>query len=120
MIRLSIAARIRLLVVCLAALITLLFASIGWIILLDAEDALHDAYFTAAAQAVAGGKTADLLPAGVSIHRDASFLRSKMNLRDIPEAPGLYEIFANDDLTQSLRVTGFSDRLRLWLLAGGQ
>ena len=118
MIRLSIAARIRLLVVCLAALITLLFASIGWIILLDAEDALHDAYFTAAAQAVAGGKTADLLPAGVSIHRDASFLRSKMNLRDIPEAPGLYEIFANDDLTQSLRVTGFSDRLRLWFVLG--
>ena len=118
MIRLSIAARIRLLVVCLAALITLLFASIGWIILLDAEDALHDAYFTAAAQAVAGGKTADLLPAGVSIHRDASFLRTKMHLRDIPEAPGLYEIFANDDLTQSLRVTGFSDRLRLWFVLG--
>ena len=39
MIRFSIGARIRLLVVCLTALITVLFAGIGWIILLDAEDA---------------------------------------------------------------------------------
>lgn len=102
MIRFSIGARIRLLVVCLTALITVLFAGIGWIILLDAEDAIHDAYFTTAAHAIAEGKNPDLLPAGVSAYRDAGFLRSKMNLRDIPEAPGLYEIFANEDLTQSL------------------
>jgi len=52
MIRFSIGARIRLLVVCLTALITVLFAGIGWIILLDAEDAIHDAYFTTAAHAI--------------------------------------------------------------------
>jgi hypothetical protein len=87
MIRFSIGARIRLLVVCLTALITVLFAGIGWIILLDAEDAIHDAYFTTAARAIAEGKNPDLLPAGVSAYRDAGFLRTKMNLRDIPEAP---------------------------------
>lgn len=118
MIRFSIGSRIRLLVVCLAALITLLSASIGWIILLDAEDAIHDAYFTGAAKAVAEGRDPELLPAGVSTHHDADFLRKKMNLRDIPDEPGLYEIFANEDLTQSLLVTGFSDRLKLWFLLG--
>lgn len=118
MIRFSIGARIRLLVVCLTALITVLFAGIGWIILLDAEDAIHDTYFTTAAQSVAEGKNPDMLPAGVSVHRDAGFLRSKMNLRDIPDKPGLYEIFANEDLSQSLLVRNLSDRLRLWFVLG--
>ena len=118
MTRFSIGARIRLLVVCLTALVTVLFAGIGWIILLDAEDAILDAYFTTAAHAIAEGKNPDILPAGVSAYKDAGFLRTKMNLRDIPEAPGLYEIFANDDLTQSLLVTGFYDRLRLWFVLG--
>lgn len=118
MIRLSIGTRIRLLVTCLTGLVTLLFAGIGWIILLDAEDALHDAYFVAAAKGVADGGNPALLPAGVSAHPDAGFLNSKMNLRDIPAAPGIYEIFANDDLTQSILVRGFGDRLRLWLVLG--
>lgn len=118
MIRLSIGTRIRLLVTCLTGLVTLLFAGIGWIILLDAEDALHDAYFVAAAKGFADGGSPELLPAGVSAHPDADFLRSKMNLRDIPAAPGVYEIFANDDLTQSLLVRGLSDRLRLWFVLG--
>lgn len=118
MIRLSIGTRIRLLVTCLTGLVTLLFAGIGWIILLDAEDALHDAYFVAAAKGVADGGSPGLLPAGVSAHPDADFLSSKMNLRDIPAAPGTYEIFANDDLTQSMLVRGFGDRLRLWFVLG--
>lgn len=118
MIRLSIGTRIRLLVACLTGLVTLLFAGIGWIILLDAEDALHDAYFVAAAKGVADGGNPGLLPAGVSAHSDADFLSSKMNLRDIPAAPGIYEIFANDDLTQSILVRGFGDRLRLWFVLG--
>lgn len=118
MIRLSIGTRIRLLVTCLTALVTLLFAGIGWIILLDAEDALHDTYFVAAAKGVADGGSPGLLPAGVSAHPDADFLRSKMNLRDIPASPGIYEIFANDDLTQSILVRGFGDRLRLWFVLG--
>lgn len=118
MIRLSIGTRIRLLVTCLTGLVTLLFAGIGWIILLDAEDALHDAYFVAAAKGVADGGSPGLLPAGVSAHPDADFLSSKMNLRDIPAAPGIYEIFANDDLTQSMLVRGFGDRLRLWFVLG--
>lgn len=118
MILFSIGTRIRLLVICLTALVTLLFAGIGWIILLDAEDALHDAYFVAAAKGVAEGGSPGLLPVGVSAHPDADFLRSKMNLRDIPTEPGTYEIFANDDLTQSLLVRGLSDRLRLWFILG--
>jgi signal transduction histidine kinase len=118
MIRFSIGTRIRLLVTCLTGLVTLLFACIGWIILLDAEDALHDAYFVAAAKGVADGGNPGLLPAGVSAHSDADFLSSKMNLRDIPAAPGIYEIFANDDLTQSILVRGFGDRLRLWFVLG--
>lgn len=118
MIRLSIGTRIRLLVTCLTGLVTLLFAGIGWIILLDAEDALHDAYFVAAAKGFADGGSPELLPAGVSAHPDADFLRSKMNLRDIPAAPGVYEIFANDDLTQSILVREFADRLRLWFVLG--
>ena len=68
MIRLSIGTRIRLLVTCLTGLVTLLFAGIGWVILLDAEDALHDAYFVAAAKGVADGGNPGLLPAGVSAH----------------------------------------------------
>ena len=118
MISLSIGTRIRLLVTCLTGLVTLLFAGIGWVILLDAEDALHDAYFVAAAKGVADGGNPGLLPAGVSAHSDADFLSSKMNLRDIPAAPGIYEIFANDDLTQSILVRGFGDRLRLWFVLG--
>lgn len=118
MIRLSIGTRIRLLVLCLTGLVTVLFAGIGWIILLDAEDALHDAYFVAAAKAVADGGSRELLPAGVSAHPDAAFLSTKMNLRELPTAPGTYEIFANDDLSQSLLVRGFADRLRLWFVLG--
>ncbi len=75
MIRFSIGARIRLLVVCLTALITLLFAGIGWIILLDAEDAIHDAYVTTGARAIAEGNNPDLRPAGVSAYRHACFLQ---------------------------------------------
>jgi signal transduction histidine kinase len=110
--------RIRLLVVGLAALVIGTFAVVGWIILLDAEDAIHDRYLEAAAADIAAGRSGPSLPAGLSAHPDAGFLRDKMGLREIPTAPGLHDIFANDNLTRSALIRTFPDRLRLWLVLG--
>jgi hypothetical protein len=37
--------RIRLLIISFASLIILVFSGIGWLILLDAEDEIHDRFF---------------------------------------------------------------------------
>lgn len=110
--------RIRLLIVCLAALIILVFSGVGWIILLDAEDAIHDRYFVNTATDIAAGRSGATLPAGVTAHSDTGFLMEKMQLHEIPSAPGLHEIFANEDLTRSVAINSFFDRLRLWLFLG--
>lgn len=109
---------IRLLIISFASLIILVFSSIGWLILLDAEDAIHDRYFSQTAADIAAGKFGPDLPKGISAHPNADFLKSKMQLREIPSAPGLHEIFANDELTRSEWIRTFSDRLRLWLILG--
>lgn len=110
--------RIRLLIVCFAALIILVVSGIGWIILLDAEDAIHDRYFIKTAENIVNDRSGATLPAGVTAHADASFLMEKMRLHEIPSTPGLHEIFANDDLTRSVVVRTFFDRLRLWIILG--
>jgi signal transduction histidine kinase len=110
--------RIRLLIICLAALVILVFSGIGWLILLDAEDAIHDRYFSPTAADITAGKFGPDLPKGISAHPNADFLKSKMQLREIPSVPGLHEIFANDDLTRSEWIRTFFDRLRLWLILG--
>jgi signal transduction histidine kinase len=110
--------RIRLLIVCFAALIILVVSGIGWIILSDAEDAIHDRYFIKTAEDIVTDRSGATLPAGVTAHADASFLMEKMRLHEIPSAPGLYEIFANDDLTRSVVVRTFFDRLQLWIILG--
>jgi signal transduction histidine kinase len=112
------ASRIRLLVVCFAALLILVFSGIGWIILLDAEDAIHDRYFIRAAEDLVAGRAGAPPPAGVTAHSDAGFLDGKMRLHPIPSTPGLHEIFANEDLTRSVVVRTFFDRLRVWILLG--
>ena len=88
--------RIRLLIVCFAALIILVVSGIGWIILLDAEDAIHDRYFIKTAEDIVNDRSGTTLPAGITAHADASFLMEKMRLQEIPSIPGLHEIFAND------------------------
>jgi signal transduction histidine kinase len=110
--------RILLLIISFASLIILVFSGIGWLILLDAEDAIHDRYFSQTAADIAAGKIGPDLPKGISAHADTDFLKSKMQLRKIPSAPGLHEIFANDELTRSEVIRTFSDRLRLWLFLG--
>lgn len=110
--------RIRLLIVCFAALIILVVSGIGWIILLDAEDAIHDRYFIKTAEDIVNDRSGTTLPAGITAHADASFLMGKMRLHEIPSTPGLHEIFANDDLTRSVAVRTFFDRLRLWIILG--
>jgi hypothetical protein len=110
--------RIRLLVVCLAALVIAAFAAVGWFILLEAEDAIHDRYFAAAAADLAAGRSGTSPVAGLSAHADASFLRDKMGLREIPTDPGLHEIFANYDLSRSEVIRPFPDQLRLWFVLG--
>jgi signal transduction histidine kinase len=110
--------RIRLLIVCLASLIITTFALVGWMILLDAEDAVHDRYFATAAVDIAAGRSGPSLPAGLSAHPDATFLREKLGLREVPTTPGLHDIFANDDMTQSEVIRTFPDQLRLWFILG--
>jgi signal transduction histidine kinase len=110
--------RIRLLIISFSSLIILVFSGIGWLILLDAEDEIHDRFFSQTAADIAAGKFGPDLPKGISAHPNADFLKSKMQLREIPSAPGLHEIFANDELTRSEWIRTFSDRLRLWLILG--
>jgi signal transduction histidine kinase len=110
--------RIRLLVVCLAGLVIATFAAVGWVILLEAEDAIHDRYFATAAADLAAGRSGTSPVAGLSAHADASFLRDKMGLREIPTNPGLHDIFANDDLSRSEVIRSFPDRIRLWFVLG--
>jgi hypothetical protein len=110
--------RIRLLIISFASLIILVFSGIGWLILLDAEDEIHDRFFSQTAADIAAGKFGPDLPIGISAHPNADFLKNKMQLREIPSAPGLHEIFANDELTRSEWIRTFSDRLRLWLILG--
>jgi signal transduction histidine kinase len=110
--------RIRLLIVCFAALIILLVSGIGWVILLDAEDAIHDRHFIKTAEGIVAGRPEAVLPVGMSAHPEAVFLMDKMRLSEIPSSPGLHDIFANEDLTRSLLVRTFLDRLRLWIIPG--
>ncbi|MFY7819102.1 MAG: sensor histidine kinase [Akkermansiaceae bacterium] len=110
--------RIRLLIICFAALIIMVFSGIGWIILLDSEDEIHDKFFAQAAADIASGKSSATLPEGITAHPDAHFLKNKMQLHEIPTTPGLHDIFANDDLSRSKVIRTFPDRLKLWLSLG--
>ncbi|MBU6172020.1 MAG: hypothetical protein KGQ87_11100, partial [Verrucomicrobia bacterium] len=85
---------------------------------MDAEDAIHDRYFIKTAEDIVNDRSGTTLPAGITAHADASFLMGKMRLQEIPSTPGLHEIFANDDLTRSVAVRTFFDRLRLWIILG--
>jgi signal transduction histidine kinase len=110
--------RIRLLMICFTSLIIVAISGIGWLILLDAEDAVHDRYFEAAARKLSSGDKSSPLPAGITMHCDASFVVRKLNLRGIPATPGPHEVFANNDLSESILVRNFSDKLRLWIRPG--
>ena len=90
--------RIRLLIICFAALIIMVFSGVGWIILLDSEDEIHDKFFVQVAADIALGKTGATLPEGITAHPNADFLKNKMQLHEVPTTPGLHDIFANDDL----------------------
>ena len=110
--------RVRLLIAGLAALIILIFSGIGWVILLDAEDAIHDRYFAGLAAGIAEGRHKGELPEGITAHRDTSFLAGRISPADLPAEPGLHDVFANADLTRHLVVRSFADRLRLWFILG--
>jgi signal transduction histidine kinase len=110
--------RIRLLIICFAALIIMVFSGVGWVILLDSEDEIHDKFFVQAAADIALGKTGATLPEGITAHPNADFLKNKMQLHEVPTTPGLHDIFANDDLSRSEVIRTFPDRLKLWIFLG--
>jgi signal transduction histidine kinase len=112
-----VASRIRWLLLGLAATITLVFTVGGWLLLLEAEDAVQESYLGSMLREVAlSDPGTTRMPAGFTRVTDPSWLLVRHGLKDPPRRPGLHEFFADDEGRRALIPEGLIGRLRLWLV----
>lgn len=108
------ASRIRWLLVGLATAITAASSIGGWVLLLEVEDVVQDAYLGALLRQVAIANEASPMPPGVVRVKDAAWLARHHDLHTVPKEPGLHEFFADEEGRRAVVSSGAWGRLRLW------
>ena len=90
-------------------------ATAGWLLVLEAEDAMLDTRLSEAVQAQEHAAHASAAPPWLTRLEDEAALRQRTGLSARPEGPGPHELFASADGATFVLVGGFADRWRVWL-----
>ena len=90
-------------------------ATAGWLLVLEAEDAILETRLSEAVQAQEDAAHTSARPPWLTHLEDEAALRRRVGLAAGPEGPGPHELFASADGAAFVLVGGFADRWRVWL-----
>jgi signal transduction histidine kinase len=90
-------------------------AGAGWLLVLEAEDAILEGLVAEAVQAQERPEGAPSRPPWLTHLLDDAALCRSMGLAAAPASPGPHELFASADGSASVLIAGFTDRWRVWL-----
>lgn len=90
----------------------------GWLLVLEAEDAIMESLVLDAVQTQERTNGVSAPPSWLRRVADDAFLRREMGLNEIPRGPGPYELFASDRGTHAVIIRGAMDRWRVRLGVG--
>ncbi len=107
-------ARIAILVTIFSAMMFLLVALGGWLVVLEAEDAILETTLAEALK-TATRPNVSSSPEWYSEYASVDAFSERMQLSPIPENEGVYEVFANDAGDAAIWVHDWSSRLNMWL-----
>jgi signal transduction histidine kinase len=108
------ASRIRWLLIGLACTVASVFSLGGWLLLIDAEDAIQDSYLQPLLRQLALAPKDTVMPHGIVRYWDAREISETYGLVEVPATEGLYEFFADDEGRNAIAPKSMGDRLRLW------
>jgi signal transduction histidine kinase len=111
-------ARIVTLVTSLALLGFITISGAGWLIVLEAEDRILDAFVSATVPADRSGAPGQAPPPWLREFASAEELQTATGLESVPAAPGWHEIFASERDLRAIAMATWSDRWRAWLTPG--
>ena len=111
------ASRIRWLLVGLACAVSGVFSLGGWLLLIDAEDAIQDSYLEPFLRQLAVAPKDTAMPHGIVRYWDAGEISETHGLAEVPANQGLYEFFADSKGRNAFAPKSPGDRIRLWSMA---
>ena len=111
------ASRIRWLLVGLACAVAGVFGLGGWLLLIDAEDAIQDSYLEPFLRQLAVAPKDTAMPHGIVRYWDAGEVSETHGLAEVPANQGLYEFFADSEGRNAFAPKSLGDRIRLWSMA---
>ena len=110
------ASRIRWLLVGLACTVAGVFSLGGWLLLIDAEDAIQDSYLEPLLKQLAAAPKDTAMPRGIVRYWNAGEISETHGLAEIPANKGLYEFFADDEGRNAFAPKSPWDRVRMWTM----
>ncbi len=105
------ASRIRWLLVGLAVLQAAVFAWVGWLLLLTAEELIRNKYYAHLLEHTAQAGPTAPLPPGVTRYSSSEAISAALGLADPPTKQGLYSAFGDDGQHRTEVMTGVFDYL---------
>jgi signal transduction histidine kinase len=90
-------------------------AAAGWLLVLEAEDAILEALVAEAVQAQERPEGSPARPQWLTYVQDDAALCRRTGLAAAPDTPGPHELFASADGSASVLIAGIADRWRVWL-----
>jgi signal transduction histidine kinase len=111
-------ARIVTLVTSLALLGFITMSGVGWLIVLEAEDRILDAFVYAAAPPRSPATAGEAPPAWLREFASAAELQAATGLESVPASPGWHEAFASEGDLHAIAVATWKDRWRVWQTPG--
>jgi signal transduction histidine kinase len=90
-------------------------AAAGWLLVLEAEDAILEALVAESVQAQERPEGSPARPQWLTYVQDDAALCRRTGLAAAPDTPGPHELFASADGSASVLIAGIADRWRVWL-----
>jgi signal transduction histidine kinase len=110
------ASRIRWLLVGLACTVAGVFSLCGWLLVIDAEDAIQNSYLEPLLRQLAVASKDTATPHGIVRYWHAGEISEKHGLSEVPATKGLYEFFADNEGKNAIVPKGVKERVRMWLM----
>jgi signal transduction histidine kinase len=88
----------------------------GWLLLIDAEDAIQDSYLEPLLKQVAAAPKDTAMPHGIVRYWNAGEISKTHGLAEVPANKGLYEFFTDDEGRNACAPKSPWDRVRMWTM----
>jgi len=109
------ASRIRWLLVLLACAVMGIFSLGGWILLIDAEDAIQNNYLAPLMRQLALAPKDASMPRGITRYWSAREISVAHDLEEVPATNELHEFFTDEAGKNATMPKNISDRMSMWL-----